>query len=95
MPKNLLDNITWNFIKEGTQPSVRSYILSVMEKLEALKPNSTTDNDRVATAIRDLKEIKKHVNRLEEELEQAKQDYKELQEKYNKLKVKLRAPKEE
>jgi chromosome segregation ATPase len=98
MPNNLLEKITWNFIKEGSQPSVHGYILSVMDKLEALKRSSSMSNsnsDRLATAITDLKEIKKHVNRLEEELEQAKQDHKELQEKFNKLKIKLKAPKEE
>ena len=105
MPKNLLEKITWNFIKEGTQPSVHGYILSVMDKLEALKRSSSMSNansDRLATAITDLKEIKKHVNRLEEELEQtkqdleqAKQDHKKLQEKFNKLKINSKAPKEE
>lgn len=98
MPNNLLEKITWNFIKEGSQPSVHGYILSVMDKLEALKRSSSMSNansDRLATAITDLKEIKKHVNRLEEELEQVKQDHKELQEKFNKLKIKLKAPKEE
>ena len=95
MRNNLLDKLTWNFIHEGTQPSIRSYLASVMEKLQALKPTSTSDTDRVAIAIRELKEIKKHVNRLEEELEQEKNDHKELQKKYNNLKTKLRAPKEE
>jgi len=95
MPNNLLDNISWNFIKESAQPSVRSFILSVEEKLKALKPSTTSDSDRVATALRDLKEVKKHVNRLEEELEQQKNDHKDLKFRYEKLKSKAKASKEE
>jgi septal ring factor EnvC (AmiA/AmiB activator) len=95
MPSNLLENITWNFIKESAQPSVRSFILSVEEKLKALKPSTTSDSDRVATALRDLKEVKKHVNRLEEELEQEKNDHKDLKFRYEKLKSKAKASKEE
>jgi len=95
MPSNLLNNISWNFIKESAQPSVRSFILSVEEKLKALKPSTTSDSDRVATALRDLKEVKKHVNRLEEELEQEKNDHKDLKYKYEKLKSKAKASKEE
>jgi septal ring factor EnvC (AmiA/AmiB activator) len=95
MPSNLLENITWNFIKESAQPSVRSFILSVEEKLKALKPSTTSDSDRVATALRDLKEVKKHVNRLEEELEQEKNDHKDLKFRYEKLKSKVKASKEE
>jgi len=92
---NLLDNITWNFIKESAQPSVRSYILSIEEKLTSLKPSTTSDGDRVATALRDLKEVKKHVNRIEEELEQEKNDHKDLKFRYEKLKSKTKASKEE
>jgi septal ring factor EnvC (AmiA/AmiB activator) len=96
MPSNLLDNLSWNFIKESaSQPSVRSFILSVEEKLKALKPSTTSDSDRIATALRDLKEVKKHVNRIEEELEQEKNDHKELKFRYEKLKSKAKASKEE
>ena len=97
MPNNLLDNISWNFIKESAKPSVRSYILSVEEKLNSLiKPSiSDSDRDRIAIALRDLKEVKKHVNRLEEELEQQKNDHKDLKFRYEKLKSKTKASKEE
>ncbi len=97
MPNNLLDNISWNFIKESAKPSVRSYILSVEEKLNSLiKPSiSDSDRDRIAIALRDLKEVKKHVNRLEEELEQQKNDHKDLKFRYEKLKSKAKASKEE
>ena len=97
MPNNLLENITWNFIKESAKPSVRSYILSVEEKLNSLiKPSiSDSDRDRIAIALRDLKEVKKHVNRLEEELEQQKNDHKDLKFRYDKLKSKAKASKEE
>jgi hypothetical protein len=97
MPNNLLDNISWNFIKESAKPSVRSYLLSVEEKLNSLiKPSiSDSDRDRIAIALRDLKEVKKHVNRLEEELEQQKNDHKDLKFRYEKLKSKAKASKEE
>ena len=36
MPSNLLDNLSWNFIKENaSQPSVRGYLRSVEEKLNS------------------------------------------------------------
>ena len=96
MRNQLLENISWNFIKENaSQPSVRSFILSVEEKLKALKPSTTSDSDRVATALRDLKEVKKYVNRLEEELEQEKNDHKDLKYRYEKLKAKSKVSKEE
>ena len=99
MPSNLLDNLSWNFIKESaSQPSVRGYLRSVEEKLNSFltKPSITTsDSDKISIALRDLKEVKKHVNRLEEELEQEKNDHKDLKFRYEKLKSKAKASKEE
>jgi hypothetical protein len=96
MSNKILEKITWQFIHEGgSQPSIRSYLLSVMEKLESLKPSSTADTDRVATALRDLKEVKRHVNKLEEELEKEKANSKDLEFKLKKYKEQLKNLKKE
>jgi len=98
MNNKILEKITWQFIHEGgSQPSIRSYLLSVMEKLESLKPNlrADRDRDRVITALHDLEEVKRHVNKLEEELEKEKANSKDLEFKLKKYKEQLKNLKKE
>ena len=80
--QDLLTNITWNFIKldEGQEPSIRSYIQSLSEIINAIKPSSTSDNRRLEIAKTHLKEVKKHVNRLEERIELLQEQVKVLEE---------------
>lgn len=68
--KTLLNNITWNFIKleENVSPSVLSYLQSLSETLNTLRPSTTSDKRRLEIAKSHLKEVKKHVNKLEEQV---------------------------
>lgn len=92
---NLLNNITWRFIKEGstkTQPSIRSYLQSISEIIDAVSPKSRTDERRLEIAKNHLLEVKRNVNRLEEkntflqeQLTELEQKVKLLEEEKNKL----------
>ena len=83
---SLLNNITWNFIKleENVSPSVRSYIQSISETLDVLRPSSTSDKRRLEIARSHLKEVKKHVNKLEEQVFDLEEKIKLLEETKNK-----------
>ncbi|NCA22355.1 MAG: hypothetical protein EBS86_14620 [Crocinitomicaceae bacterium] len=83
---SLLNNITWNFIKleENISPSVRSYIQSLSETLDTLRPSSTSDKRRLEIARSHLKEVKKHVNKLEEQVYDLEEKVKLLEETKNK-----------
>ncbi len=83
MPKNnLLNNITWNFIKleENVSPSVLSYLQSLSETLSTLRPSSTTDKRRIEIAKSHLKEVKRHVTKLEEQVYSLEEKIKLLEE---------------
>lgn len=81
---NLLNSITWRFIKEGsakTQPSIRSYIQSISEIIEAVSPKSRTDERRLEIAKNHLLEIKRSVIRIEEKNTFLQEQISELEEK--------------
>lgn len=81
---NLLNNITWRFIKEGSgkaQPSIRSYLQSISEIIEAVSPKSRTDERRLEIAKNHLLEVKRNVNRLEEKNTFLQEQLNELEEK--------------
>jgi hypothetical protein len=91
MPKNtLLNKITWNFIKleENVSPSVLSYLQSLSETLNTLRPSSTSDKRRLEIAKSHLKEVKKHVNKLEEQVYSLEEKIKLLEENKEKEIVK-------
>ena len=77
-----LNNLTWNFIKleENTSPSVRSYVQSLSELLNSMRPNTTTDARRLEIAKNHIKEVKKHINKLEERVEVLEEQVKLLEE---------------
>ena len=77
-----LNNLTWNFIKleENVSPSVRSYVQSLSELLNSMRPNTTTDSRRLEIAKNHLKEVKKHINKLEERVEVLEEQVKLLEE---------------
>jgi cell division protein FtsB len=83
---NLLDKITWDFIKlnEDISPSVFSYLQSLSETLGKIRPSSTTDGRRIEIAKSHLKEVKKHVNKLEEQVYNLEEKVKLLEETKNK-----------
>lgn len=81
---NLLNSITWRFIKEGAdkkQPSIRSYLQSISEIIEAVSPKSRTDERRLEIAKNHLLEIKRSVTRLEEKNTFLQEQLNELEEK--------------
>ena len=66
---NNINDLIRKFIKnEGkvTKPAVHSYIHSLMEMLEALRPSTVRDRHRVQLAKEHLKEIKRQTRSLEE-----------------------------
>ena len=77
---SLLNNISWKFIKEGTEPSLRSYLQSISETLNAINPRSTTDYRRLEIAKQHLLEVRRNVKRLEEKVQVLEEQVKVLEE---------------
>ena len=79
---NFLDKLTWDFIKldENISPSVFSYLQSLTETLNKIRPSSTTDGRRIELAKSHLKEVKRHVNKLEEQVYNLEEKVKLLEE---------------
>ena len=63
-----LDKMTRRFLTEGQLPSVASFIQSLEEVLTKLRPNTRTDERRVEIAKSHLKEIRRSVRRLQNEV---------------------------
>lgn len=83
--KNLLNNITWGFIKEGReQPSIRSYLQSISDTLGSISPKSRTDERRLEIAKNSLLEVRRNVIRLEEKIQLLEEQVKVLEEEKNK-----------
>lgn len=62
------DKMTRRFLTEGQLPSVASFIQSLEEVLTKLRPNTRTDERRVEIAKSHLKEIRRSVRRLQNEV---------------------------
>ena len=62
------DKMTRRFLTEGQIPSVASFIQSLEEVLTKLRPNTRTDERRVEIAKSHLKEIRRSVRRLQNEV---------------------------
>lgn len=62
------DKITRRFLTEGQMPSVASFIQSLEEVIGKLRPNTRTDERRVEIAKSHLKEIRRSVRRLQNEV---------------------------
>lgn len=87
MSKNtFLNNISWNFIKleENVSPSVLSYLQSLSETLNTLRPSSKFDKRKIEIAVTHLKEVKRHVNKLEEQVYVLEEKVKLLEENKDK-----------
>jgi len=73
-----LDSITRRFLlNEGKAPSLKSYIQSVAEILNNIKPTTKSDNNRLSVAKQHVKEIKRLVSRLESKIEDLEEQLKE------------------
>ena len=62
------DKMTRRFLTEGQLPSGASFIQSLEEVLTKLRPNTRTDERRVEIAKSHLKEIRRSVRRLQNEV---------------------------
>ena len=62
------DKMTRRFLTEGQLPSVASFIQSIEDVLTKLRPNTRTDERRVEIAKSHLKEIRRSVRRLQNEV---------------------------
>jgi len=51
---------------ESKPPSLASYIQSISEVLEAVRPHTQRDSLRIETAKANLKEVRRHTRRLQE-----------------------------
>jgi len=99
MPNNLLDKITWNFIHEKQSPNGIEYLKSVSIKINKVITGSLSKENRsyLNTALNDLTEINRYVNKLLgniTELESENQNLKKEVESLNKKIEKAKATKE-
>ena len=62
------DKMTRRFLTEGKLPSVASFIQSLEEVLAQVRPGSRTDERRIEIAKYHLKEIRRSVKRLQNEV---------------------------
>jgi len=100
MPNNLLDKITWNFIHEKQSPNGIEYLKSVSIKINKVITGSLSKENRsyLNTALNDLTEINRYVNKLLgniTELESENQNLKKEVESLSKKIEKAKATKEE
>jgi len=99
MPNNLLDKITWNFIHEKQSPNGIEYLKSVSIKINKVITGSLSKENRsyLNTALNDLTEINRYVNKLLgniTELESENQNLKKEEESLSKNIEKAKATKE-
>jgi len=99
MPNNLLDKITWNFIHEKQSPNGIEYLKSVSIKINKVITGSLSKENRsyLNTALNDLTEINRYVNKLLgniTELESENQNLKKEVESLSKKIEKAKATKE-
>lgn len=69
-------------LNEGKQakPSVASYIQSIGDILESIRPSSKAEHNRLDVAKQHVREIRKHVRRLEEKVSLLEEELTILQE---------------
>ena len=65
---------------ESRAPSVASYIQSISEVLGAITPRSKTDSLRIETARGALREVRRHMKRLQERVGVLEEQVKILEE---------------
>ena len=53
---------------ESKAPSVASYIQSISEVLQSVTPRTRTDERRIEIARANLKEVRRHMRRLQEQV---------------------------
>ena len=91
MRNNLLDKLTWNFIHEKQSPNGIEYLKSVSIKLNKVLDGSLSNENKsyLNTALSDLREVNRYVNKLLGNIEELEEKTKSLEEENTKLKTKL------
>lgn len=81
MKHNDYEKMTNSFIlNEGSSPSVVSYIQSLAECLDSMRPNSVQDMRRLEMAKENLSNVRRQVKRLTEKVNILEEEMKVLQE---------------
>ena len=65
---------------ESRPPSLASYIQSVSEVLESILPNTQRDRRKIEVAKANLKEVRRHTRRLQEQVNVLEEQVKILEE---------------
>ena len=65
---------------ERSTPSMASYLQSISEILEAIRPRSRTDERRIEMARSSIKEVRRHARRLQERVNVLEEQVKILEE---------------
>jgi len=64
-----LNRMTREFLLgESKKPSVETYIQSISETLNAIMPHSQRDTRRVAIAVSNLNEVRRHCRKMPEQI---------------------------
>ena len=71
-------------LKEGKSPDITSYIQTLGEILQNIRPKSMSERRRLEVARHQLKEIRKHARRLQERVSVLEEQVNILEEKKDK-----------
>jgi len=71
-------------LKEGKSPDIRSYIQTLGEILQNMRPKSVSERRRLDVAVQQLKEIRRHARRLQERVTILEEQVNILEEKKDK-----------
>ena len=67
--KQMLDRLTKQFLlKESSRPVGVSYIQSLFDLVEQIRPSSKKDSHRLSLAREHLRDLKRHFRKMEEQI---------------------------
>ena len=73
--------ITKNFLlKEAYKPTVVTYLQSLSDLVEQIRPSSKRDSHRLELARENLSKLKKHFRKMQEHIEGLEEQFKILEE---------------
>lgn len=78
---SLLRTITKNFLlNESYSPNVKTYIQSLTDLIEQIRPSSKKDMHRLRLAKENLSQVRRHFRKLEEHVQNLEEQLKVLEE---------------
>tara|TARA_R110000824_G_scaffold340603_1_gene527112 strand:- start:240 stop:497 length:258 start_codon:yes stop_codon:yes gene_type:complete len=78
---HLLRKITKHFlVNESYRPDVRTYLQSLNDLMEQIRPNTKRDSHRLQLAKENLTKIKKHFRKMEEHVSNLEEQLRVLEE---------------